>query len=106
MVIYILLMTKELCNILQAAVSQVRFKPRLAQLAIDSLLTVLKEEPIVAHTVGEFMWGYDDPLLKIAKNLLPPEERMPFDKFGFFINVSILLYLLLFLITDNLFTYL
>lgn len=69
-----------------AAVSQVRFKPRLAQLAIDSLLTVLKEQPIVAHTVGEFMWGYDDPLLKIAKNLLPPEERMPFDKFGFFIN--------------------
>ena len=52
------------------------------------MLEVLKEKPVVAHTVGELMWGYDDPLLKIAKDILPPDQRLPFDKFGFFINVS------------------
>ncbi|XP_064114979.1 lysosome membrane protein 2-like isoform X1 [Macrobrachium nipponense] len=69
-----------------AAISQWRFAARIAKLALSSMLEVLKEKPVVAHTVGELMWGYDDPLLKIAKDILPPDKRLPFDKFGFFIN--------------------
>lgn len=69
-----------------SAISQWRFAARLAKLALSSMLEVLKEEPIVTHSVKELMWGYDDPLLKIAKDILPPDQRLPFDKFGFFIN--------------------
>ncbi|XP_071514706.1 lysosome membrane protein 2-like [Panulirus ornatus] len=69
-----------------AAVSQWRFAARLAKLALSSMLEVLKEKPFVSHTVGEFMWGYDDPLLKIAKDIIPPDKRLPYDKFGFFID--------------------
>lgn len=74
--------------ILQAAVSQWRFAARLAKLALSSMLEVLKEKPFVSHTVGEFMWGYDDPLLKIAKDIIPPDKRLPYDEFGFFVDVS------------------
>lgn len=69
-----------------SAISQWRFAAKLAKLALSSMLEVLKEEPIVAHSVKELMWGYEDPLLKIAKDILPPDQRLPFDKFGFFIN--------------------
>lgn len=34
------------------------------------------------------MWGYDDPLLKIAKDIIPPDKRLPYEQFGFFIEVS------------------
>ena len=51
------------------------------------MLEVLKEKPIVQHTVNELMWGYSDPLLKIAKDILPPDKTFPFDKFGFFYKV-------------------
>lgn len=30
------------------------------------------------------MWGYDDPLLKLGKSILPEGKRVPFDKFGLF----------------------
>ena len=41
-------------------------------------------------TVGDIMWGFDHPLIKLGNDVLPPEEKLPFDKFGFFINVSLL----------------
>ncbi|KAK7007733.1 putative cd36, partial [Halocaridina rubra] len=69
-----------------SAISQWRFAARLAKLALSSMLEVLKEEPIVTHSVRELMWGYEDALLKIAKDILPPSQRLPFDKFGFFVN--------------------
>ena len=73
--------------IFQAAMMQMRFTSRLAKLALSSMLEVLKEKPIVQHTVNELMWGYSDPLLKIAKDILPPDKTFPFDKFGFFYKV-------------------
>jgi len=30
------------------------------------------------------MWGYDDPLLRLGKSILPEGKRVPFDKFGLF----------------------
>ncbi|CAL4144053.1 unnamed protein product, partial [Meganyctiphanes norvegica] len=69
-----------------SAVNQIRFAARLVKLALSSMLDVLKEDPFAAHTVKELMWGYDDPLLKIAKEIMPPDQQMPFDEFGFFYN--------------------
>ena len=39
-------------------------------------------------TVGEIVWGFDHPLIKLGNDVLPPEKKLPFDKFGFFTNVS------------------
>nr|XP_045623544.1 lysosome membrane protein 2-like isoform X2 [Procambarus clarkii] len=69
-----------------SAVSQWRFAQRLAKLALSSMLEVLNEKPFVSKSVRDLMWGYDDPLLRIAKDIIPPDQRMPYDKFGFFIE--------------------
>ena len=34
------------------------------------------------------VWGYDHPLIKLGNDVLPAEQKLPFDKFGFFVNVS------------------
>lgn len=67
--------------------SKWRFAARLAKLALSSMLEVLKEQPFVSRSVRDLMWGYEDPLLKIAKDILPPGQRLPYDKFGFFVEV-------------------
>jgi hypothetical protein len=46
------------------------------------------QEPFVQLSVSQLMWGYDHPLVKLAKDVLPPERRFPFDDFGFFVGVS------------------
>lgn len=71
---------------MMTAVSKWRFAIRLAKLALSSILEVLKEEPFISRSVNELMWGYEDPLLKIAKDILPPGQRLPYDKFGFFVE--------------------
>ena len=51
-------------------------------------------------TVGDIVWGYDHPLIKLGNDVLPPAEKLPFNKFGFFVNVRKLfrvVYLLAFL---------
>ena len=40
--------------------------------------------------VKEVVWGYDHPLIKLGNDVLPAEQKLPFDKFGFFVNVSVL----------------
>ena len=52
------------------------------------MLEVLGTKPFVTKTVRQLMWGYDDPLLKIAKDIIPPDKRLPHEQFGFFIEVS------------------
>ena len=38
------------------------------------------------------IWGYDHPLIKLGNDVLPQEQKLPFNKFGFFVNVcSVLL---------------
>uniref|UniRef100_A0A0P4WMB1 Scavenger receptor class B member 1 n=1 Tax=Scylla olivacea TaxID=85551 RepID=A0A0P4WMB1_SCYOL len=71
---------------MMTAVSQWRFAARLAKLALSSMLEVLGTKPFVTKTVGQLMWGYDDPLLKIAKDIIPPDKRLPHEQFGFFIE--------------------
>lgn len=39
------------------------------------------------RTVGEIMWGYDDPLIDVLNNFVP--GLIPFKgKFGLFVDVS------------------
>ena len=68
---------------------KMRFAARFVKLALSSMLEVLKERPVVTRSVKDLLWGYDDPLIKIAKDILPPNKSFPFDKFGFFYEVNL-----------------
>lgn len=61
--------------------------PGFLKVLISSALSGLKQTPFVNRTVGEILWGYDDPLLTILNTLVP--GLIPFKgKFGLFTDVS------------------
>jgi hypothetical protein len=43
-------------------------------------------------TVGDIIWGFDHPLIKLGNDVLPPDKKLPFTKFGFFVDVSFLIF--------------
>lgn len=54
---------------------------------LSGALTFLKQEAFMNRTVGEIMWGYEDPLIKAINFIIP--GLMPFQgKFGLFLDVS------------------
>ena len=57
-------------------------------MALGSMLEILKQEPFVQLSIKQLMWGFDHPLVKLAKDVLPPERRFPYDDFGFFVGVN------------------
>lgn len=59
---------------------------KIVKKAVSTILDVLKMQPFTVHTVREYIWGYDDPLLKLAKGVLPAEKRFPYEQFGFFVG--------------------
>ena len=54
------------------------------------MLELLSQEVFVELTVKEILWGYENPLIELAKGIFPPEKQFPFDKFGLFVGVIIL----------------
>ena len=51
------------------------------------MLELLSQEVFVELTVKEILWGYENPLIELAKGIFPPEKQFPFDKFGLFLGV-------------------
>ncbi|XP_044735258.1 scavenger receptor class B member 1-like [Chrysoperla carnea] len=49
-------------------------------LAVNQLTTFLNSQPMLNLTVHEYLWGYDDPLIKLASNVLP--SWINFEKLG------------------------
>lgn len=75
-----------LCLLLQSAVAQMGHSTKIVRKAVATILDVLKMEPFAVHSVQEFVWGYDDPLIKLAKGVLPADKRFPYEQFGFFVG--------------------
>jgi len=71
---------------MQSAVAQMGHSTSIVKKAVGTILEVLKMQPFVQHSVKELMWGYDDPLIKLAKGVMPQDKRFPFDSFGFFVG--------------------
>jgi len=69
-----------------ASVNQMSGAGPLVQNALGSMLEILKQEVFNATSVKEVVWGYDHPLIKLGNDVLPAEQKLPFDKFGFFVN--------------------
>jgi hypothetical protein len=53
-----------------------------------SIMDILKIKPFVEVTVGQLLWGYEDPLLKLAKDVVPKEQKLPYEEFGLRYGVS------------------
>lgn len=62
--------------------SQSKHAARFLRLAIASILDILKVKPFVEVSVGQLLWGYEDPLLKLAKDVVTEEQKLPYDEFG------------------------
>lgn len=67
-----------------SATSQSRHAARFLRLAMSSIMDILKVKPFVEVSVGQLLWGYEDPLLKLAKDVVPKEQKLPYDQFGLF----------------------
>lgn len=65
-----------------SATSQSRNAARFLRLAMASIMDILKIKPFVEVSVGQLLWGYEDPLLKLAKDVVPKEQKLPYDQFG------------------------
>lgn len=69
-----------------SAADQMKYAVRLTRLAMSSMLNVLNQETITVKSVRDLLWGYEDSLFKLAKDVMPPENVVPHDKFGLFVG--------------------
>ncbi|XP_074015473.1 scavenger receptor class B member 1 isoform X1 [Numenius arquata] len=61
--------------------------PNFVKLLLSGALAGLKQEAFMNRTVGEILWGYDDPLIDTINTLVP--GLMPFKgKFGLFMELN------------------
>lgn len=67
-----------------SATTQSRHAARFLRLAMASIMDILKIKPFVEVSIGQLLWGYEDPLLKLAKDVVPKEQKLPYDQFGLF----------------------
>ncbi|XP_077301238.1 scavenger receptor class B member 1-like [Arctopsyche grandis] len=65
-----------------SATSQSKHAARFLRLAMASIMDILKIKPFVEVSVGQLLWGYEDPLLKLAKDVIPKEQKLPYEEFG------------------------
>ncbi|KAF5284609.1 hypothetical protein FQA39_LY16967 [Lamprigera yunnana] len=69
-----------------SATSQSKHAARFLRLAMASIMDILKIRPFVEVSVGQLLWGYEDPLLKLAKDVVPKEQKLPYEEFGLMYN--------------------
>lgn len=80
---------KRIFLLFQSATSQSKHAARFLRLAMASIMDILKIKPFVEVSVGQLLWGYEDPLLKLAKDVVPKEQKLPYEEFGLMYNVSL-----------------
>ncbi|GLG93834.1 Protein peste [Gryllus bimaculatus] len=65
-----------------SATSQSKHAARFLRLAMASIMDILKVKPFVEVSVGQLLWGYEDPLIKLAKDVVPNDQKLPYEQFG------------------------
>lgn len=69
-----------------SATSQSKFAARFLRLAMASIMEALKIKPFVEVSIGQLLWGYEDPLLQLAKDVVSKDTKLPYDAFGLMYN--------------------
>ncbi|NXE53472.1 SCRB1 protein, partial [Casuarius casuarius] len=73
--------------LLMGAAVMVENLPNFVKLLLSGALAGLKQEAFMNRTVGEIMWGYEDPLIDTLNMLVP--GLIPFQgKFGLFVEFN------------------
>ncbi len=62
------------------------FKDEEFRKTTSGLLNVFLQEPLHRVSVGDVVWGTPNPLVKLGNAIRPEEDRVPEDKFGFFVG--------------------
>lgn len=65
-----------------SATSQTKHAARFLRLAMASIMDILKIKPFVEVSVVQLLWGYEDPLLKLAKDVVSTDQKLPYEQFG------------------------
>jgi hypothetical protein len=61
----------------------------LAQVSLTAILSTIRAKPFIRVQAGNFLWGYDDELFRIAKPVMSWHQNIPYEKFGILAFVSI-----------------
>lgn len=69
-----------------SATSQSKHAARFLRLAMASIMDILKVRPFVEVSVGQLLWGYEDPLLKLAKDVVTKDQKLPYEEFGLMVG--------------------
>ncbi|GLV36663.1 epithelial membrane protein [Carabus blaptoides fortunei] len=69
-----------------SATSQSKHAARFLRLAMASIMEALKIKPFVEVSIGQLLWGYEDPLLQLAKDVVSKDTKLPYDAFGLMYN--------------------
>ena len=75
----------------QGALSAVRYtseEEKVIRAALGSMLEILDQKPFVTVTVKEILWGYENPLIQLGRDIFEGDQAYPFDEFGLFVGVS------------------
>lgn len=62
----------------------------IGSLAISTLAKSVNAQPILNLTVHDYLWGYDDPLVRLGSNIAP--TIINFERFGLLDRVNITLF--------------
>lgn len=65
-------------------VSLARNQSKITQEILNFFKNIFNESVFVQHTAREWIWGYEDPLLKAAKSIPILQDLIPDDHFGYF----------------------
>lgn len=75
--------------LLMSTIAYSRNLQYLAQIVLTMFLSGLQAKPFIELPVGEYLWGYEDQLFRMAKPFASFHHRMPYDKFGILVFVGI-----------------
>lgn len=65
-----------------SAISMARYAPSFAKFSLNAVLLSLSSHPFTRLPVHKFLWGYDDPILTLARPYLQLRGEIPYDRFG------------------------
>jgi hypothetical protein len=80
---------KHACNlrvVLQGMASMLHNSSLLLNLGLSTLARYLDSQPFLNLTAHEYLWGYDDQLVRLASTVLP--NWLPFSRLGLMDRVS------------------
>jgi len=74
---------------MMGALSAVRYtseEEKVIRAALGSMLEILDQKPFVTVTVKEILWGYENPLIQLGRDIFEGDQAYPFDEFGLFVG--------------------